>query len=267
MTRSEIISLVRAHARNNLHRGDGYWQWVPNATDDEIMIVVGKSRAERQVIGKCADPQYQALLSKAPNSKLAAVASIKVTPQPHVNIADVVFTVSKQTDHSDQCDIKSVTPQIATVLLELVRQYPYAPDHLQSYYRGVLKWMVRYLERFVEPRVSKAAQKEANARNIGDLRQYGWRDWDKQATKMKDPGRKTFHWEHATQGSDMIKSILALKNPTATSIAAVLETITIAWITKDENSKLTHRNRRNWMEDYKRAGIELNPSPYAPAEI
>ena len=162
--------------------------------------------------------------------------------------AHIAAPTPKSVKKSTSLEIQEAAPDIAKAVLEIVLQYPSAPDDLQSYYRGVLNWMMRLLEHFVEPRVSKAAQKEADARGIGELRQYRWRDWRKQVTLMRDPGRKTFHWEHSTPASDMIKSILAQKTPTAKSIAAVLETITIAWITKDENSRLTHRNRHNWID-------------------
>ena len=59
MEKKAKVKLVRDHARNNLHRRDGYWLWVINATDDYILSVIGERQTKRGIIGKCADPQWR----------------------------------------------------------------------------------------------------------------------------------------------------------------------------------------------------------------
>jgi len=113
--------------------------------------------------------------------------------------------------------IHDVAPQIAEAMLPMVRQYPTAPHPLQRYYYTSLKWMARHLESFVEPQASVAAQKRADEMGLGDLRRYRWLD---QPSRMKDIGRQIFHWEHATQTSDIVKQLLRLPDPIVEAIAS-----------------------------------------------
>jgi len=118
--------------------------------------------------------------------------------------------------------------------------------------------MARHLESFVEPRSSRAAQALADEIGLGDLRQYRWLD---QPSKMRDLGRRLFHWEHATQTSDLVKALLRLEEPTVEAIAVVLRSTTIAWITKKEDARLPLGERPDWQAAYDAAGIKLLPLP------
>jgi hypothetical protein len=155
-------------------------------------------------------------------------------------------------------DIANAAPHIARAILDMVRQYRHSDEALQRYYYVSLKWMARHLEAFVAPRVSIAAHALADQEGLGDLHRYRWLD---QPSKMKDLGREKFHWEHATQTSDVVKAILAIEEPSAECIAAVLRTMTIVWVTKKENKALPSGARNDWEQTYREAGIELLPRP------
>jgi hypothetical protein len=156
----------------------------------------------------------------------------------------------------DLLSLRDAAPHIAQAMSEMVRQYKGASPALKKYYHVSLKWMARELEQFAMPRVSVAAQVLANETALGDLRRYQWRD---QPTKMKDPQRKTFHWEHVLPVSDIVKRLVELPDPTPEAIASVLTDAQVAWITKEENKRLPRSGRANPLECYKQARIELLP--------
>ncbi len=106
--------------------------------------------------------------------------------------------------------------------------------------------------------VSKAAQAEADRRGLGDLRSYGWHD---QRTKMRDPERVTFAWEHFWPVRELRVALEALENPTERRVRAILRRASIAWILKVEDRELTRLRFGSRRPDppaaYRKAGIEL----------
>lgn len=159
--------------------------------------------------------------------------------------------------------IDDCAADIARVIAEIARQHPIAEQALQTYYYIILKWMMRHLEDFITPLVSEEAQRKADKMGLGDLRRYRWRH---QPRRMRDPKREIFHWEHATQTSDMAKAVIRLTPPSPDNIAAVLRTITVVWITKRENKKLPPGERPDWRSAYEQAGIKLLPYPLERGE-
>lgn len=79
--------------------------------------------------------------------------------------------------------------------------------------------------------------------------------WGYQVVRMKDRGRKIFHWEHVVQVSDLTNDILALSNLEANEVAKLLNTTQVAWILKDENARLPIGRRPNPAKAYAEAGI------------
>jgi len=73
---------------------------------------------------------------------------------------------------------------------------------------------------------------------------------------MRDPNRAIFYWEHVLPVRNIVKGVLSQN--TAEGIVEVLLTAEVAWILREENKRLTHKNRLNPREDYARAGIVLD---------
>ncbi|PSC05937.1 hypothetical protein SLNSH_06050 [Alsobacter soli] len=138
----------------------------------------------------------------------------------------------------------------------MVGAYRSSPAPVQEHFYFVLKHAARDLERFVVPRVSRAAQAQADEDGIGALRHYHWLD---QTGAMKDPERAIYHWEHVVPAADIVKALLALEAPTVAQIAEILKTAQIAWILKHEDRKLVPSNRPDPEAIYRAAGIELMP--------
>ncbi|WP_243372265.1 hypothetical protein [Microvirga solisilvae] len=145
---------------------------------------------------------------------------------------------------------------VADAMLPMVEQMRglQRDDSLSKYYRYSLKWMVRGLENFVMPHASVNAMKKAEELDIGDIRRFRWSD---QTSKMMDPKREIFHWEHVVQVSDIVNAITQLHDPHREAIAYELKKAKIAWILKSENKKLIHKVRP--IDAYERAGIDLLP--------
>ncbi|WP_114944803.1 hypothetical protein [Microvirga calopogonii] len=117
-----------------------------------------------------------------------------------------------------------------------------------------MRWVARDLENFVIPMVSAAAQDRAIQMGLPDLRQFRWND---QKSRMSDPNREIFHWEHYTPVSNIVAGLIKITTPDLESIAEVLRTARVAWILKEENARLSHRSRKDPAADYARAGITL----------
>lgn len=154
----------------------------------------------------------------------------------------------------DFLHIDEVAPRIAKVILGMLQDYPTSPARLQRHYRETLKWTARDLENFVLPCASVRAQEMAKSMGIPDIRQFRWGD---QATKMKDPTRTIFHWEHVYPVKNIVQGLLRLEAPSSNDIATVLRKAKIAWILKSENSRLEHHKRDDPDQDYAQAGILL----------
>ena len=127
--------------------------------------------------------------------------------------------------------------------------------------KRLLKYMIDRLLRMAgtyQPRTASVnAQKQADELGIGDLRRF---DWGDQPVRMKDPGRKIFHFEHTIPMNNIVESIL--ESNCETSIRSHIMKIKIAWILKEEDRLLTKGIDGSWKskrpEDaYKRLNIQL----------
>jgi hypothetical protein len=101
---------------------------------------------------------------------------------------------------------------------------------------------------------------------IGDLPQF---HWDHQTGKMRDHGRKVFHWEHMVPVGQLREELLAPAVVTTSDVKRVIRKARVAWILKSEDKKLTEKGVRNLRSenpelDYQSVGIELG-LPRAPA--
>lgn len=94
---------------------------------------------------------------------------------------------------------------------------------------------------------------------IAPIERFRWAD---QPRRMKDPGRKIFHWEHTLPVSDLKAELLALQAPDVPAVLAVLTKSEVAWILKTENerlnaAKLRTRRRNGGLAAYEQVGIAL----------
>lgn len=109
-----------------------------------------------------------------------------------------------------------------------------------------------------QPRTASVnAQKRADELGIGDLRRF---DWGDQPSRMKDPGRKIFHFEHVNPLNNIVESIL--KSKCETAIRSHIMKIKIAWILKEEDRLLTKGIGGSWRskrpdDAYERLNIQL----------
>ena len=164
-------------------------------------------------------------------------------------------------DASDQpivekIPLKDALPFLAPVILALCEQYHKAPKDVQWALRASLALTIRNCERYVVPRVSVAAHEKATELGLADLRTMSWRD---QRTKMKDPDRSIFHFEHIVPVFDICQRILALSNPTTEAIEELVAKSAVAWILKTEDAKLPRTKRQNPYAIYASRQIELLP--------
>ena len=140
-------------------------------------------------------------------------------------------------------------PSIKTISSQSM-EYKYHHEHL--------KLLVRHMERFiVRRRVSTKAQRRATEMGIGDLSNYAWHA---QTRKMKDPGRKIFHFEHVKPCAQIRDEILALENSDIDEIESILRTSDIAWILKTEKQFLDKKHKSYRADPYEcfhDSGIEL----------
>lgn len=149
-------------------------------------------------------------------------------------------------------EITEAAPRIAEAIMPMVRQYPECPPGLQFHYETVLDRMARDLENFIRPRASVAALKKAEAMGFPDIRQF---HWTQQRGRMCDRDREIFHWEHVVPCANIVRDVLS--KDTVEGITQVLLSAEVAWILKEEDDRLTHRNRGDPRADYERAGIVL----------
>lgn len=151
-------------------------------------------------------------------------------------------------------NLARAAPFIAEAIVDLLRRYKTSPPDVQSTLAMMLGWMARGLESFVVPGASRAAQRLADELELGDLTRFRWRD---QRGLMKDPERGVFHWEHVMPVSDTVKALLALEDPTPSTIVPILMRTEIAWILKIEDKRLPRKDRPDPRAAYVAAGIEL----------
>jgi predicted transcriptional regulator len=151
-------------------------------------------------------------------------------------------------------------PSIAATIKQLLSDFDGATAAYQSYQKNNLKMMCRWLEKFITPRISKAAAIRANELGIGfeTLRDT---NWFQQKTVLKDPKRDIFHLEHIVPVKKLAKEILDARKEPIEKIVEILLSSEIAWILKCEDDELTKRKfrstRNNPMECYRICGIEL----------
>ena len=109
-----------------------------------------------------------------------------------------------------------------------------------------------------QPRTASVnAQKRADELGIGDLRRF---DWGDQPGKMKDKGRKIFHFEHVTPMNVIVNDII--ESNCETAIKSHIMKIKIAWILKEEDRLLTKGINGSWRskrpsDAYKILNIQL----------
>jgi hypothetical protein len=147
-----------------------------------------------------------------------------------------------------------VAPILARVCGALAVEYHAASPVLQWHLRESLKLLVRHMEIYVQPAVSRRAAARARDMGLPDLRKMRWAD---QPKRMNDPGRKIFHFEHVVRVADMVDDILSLSPPEAPAIENILRSATIAWILKEEDRSLPPGRRVDPRATYATVGIEL----------
>ena len=146
---------------------------------------------------------------------------------------------------------------VITSLLQLLKG-PASPA-AHRWAQTSLAHACRHVEYFLVPRVSEAAHAKAVALGIAPLERYRWAD---QRSRMKDPGRKVFHWEHMVPVSDLQAELRKLQTPDLPSVGAVLSKAQVAWILKSENerldkAKLRYGRANGGLAAYKQVGIRL----------
>jgi hypothetical protein len=150
--------------------------------------------------------------------------------------------------------IADAARHLAPVCLAITEQHRQTFGTLKSHLKVSLKWLVRDLERYVHPKVSAAALEKAHEMGIKNLRMMQYRD---QPHRMKDVGRKIFHWEHVTRVADLSDAILTMPEPTCQEIEEIIRGTVVAWILKKEDERLPPGPRANPFAIYKAAGIDL----------
>lgn len=154
-----------------------------------------------------------------------------------------------------------ITKQLAPQFEALLRAYhDTARRDVRIWLSSLLGHACRELEDFIEPKVSVKAQERARQMGLGDLRRF---HYDHQDTKMKDPNRRVFHWEHFVPVSLLKRRLMALPDPSAAAILPVLAIAEIAWIVKEEDAELRRLGFGSDREDpvaaYSAAKIEFEP--------
>jgi hypothetical protein len=148
---------------------------------------------------------------------------------------------------------------LATTTVFLLREHRACPH---KYSKSVLHLLLDTLCRHAELQhlyVSRAAQREADRRKLGKLGDY---TWYQQTTKMRDKGRKVFHWDRFMTVKEMRNALLNLDRPTVQHVRAILRRASAAWILKKEDRKLNklgfRADRRNPRAAYRKARIQLS---------
>lgn len=142
-------------------------------------------------------------------------------------------------------------------LLEVLSNQPNSP--LRKWAISCVAHACRHLEYLIVPLVSQAAFDKASAMGLLPLEKYAWAD---QPTRMKDPGRKIFHFEHLVPVSDLVTQLIDLKPPTSVAIACVLRKANVAWILKSEDERLNRaglrsRRKAGGFSAYRQVSIKL----------
>ena len=153
------------------------------------------------------------------------------------------------------------TELVVKTMTDLVSSYHSTNDETeQKWIKNLIQQGCRKLEDFITPRVSVKAQELADEMGIGDLSQYGWSD---QKSKMKDPDRSLFHFEHVLTVSDLVDRLLNLgDSPSYESVKSIIEKADVAWILKSEDQLLNEKGFKiqrpeNPLDAYEVCGIEL----------
>lgn len=149
---------------------------------------------------------------------------------------------------------------IARSMKELLSDYDTGSGAYREYQRSTLTMMCRWLEKFIIPHVSESAEVEAKSIGI-DAKALRTVKWSQQVRKLKDPGRKKFHFEHFVTVKDLTDQVIRFRNQSVNEIAALLLSADIAWITKCEDKKLTKNkfgsHRPNPQTAYNACGIKF----------
>lgn len=150
---------------------------------------------------------------------------------------------------------------VAKTLTSLVSfSHSTVDEREQRWVKNLIQLGCRKLEDFITPNVSVKAQAKADQMEVGQLSQYGWLD---QKSKMNDPDRSIFHFEHILTVADLVDRLLKLgSEPSVDSVNAVIEKAAVAWILKSEDQLLNekgYKNKRpeNPLDAYEVCGIEL----------
>lgn len=147
---------------------------------------------------------------------------------------------------------------LADTAHHLLRQRAKAGAIARRSLDSLLGHLCREVEDLAPRNVSVAAMQQATGRGLGDLRRF---HWDDQIKGMGDAGRATFHWDHFVPVSVLRRALLEEREPTSARCAEILRTARIAWITKDEDRRLTKLGFRHLRPDpeaaYRDASIEL----------
>lgn len=148
----------------------------------------------------------------------------------------------------------------AAVLLEIVNVVrAHESDELRRWALHTLDHACRQLECFVRPEVSVGAAAAAAKLGLNDLTHYTWHD---QVSRMGDPGRQIFHWEHVLPVAEVKRRLLDPSIQTVEQVLAIIKFVDIAWILKDEDLALTakgfsHRRPDNPWDAYSSANIAM----------
>ncbi len=161
-------------------------------------------------------------------------------------------------------DIQEVVP-ILRALVELHQKANRENrEELKVWSDYALHWSCRRLEAFLtEVKASKAAKAKAAKMKIGDIGHYSWDDQTKKK-KMRDAGRKIFHYEHVYPVSQLRYALLALDSPTDEQVFALVKKMDVAWILKEECELLDKNGYRSERPDedlwrpFRELGIEIN---------
>jgi hypothetical protein len=175
--------------------------------------------------------------------------------------------------------IMEVNENVIDTVYSLLASYHKTPQNDDKTRRWIknytLSCAIRYLEQFCQPKISKGAKAKAKELyeqgKISDANiDLSKCDWDDQRTKMGDPDRDVFHYEHVYPVSQLRDKLIELSDPERTEgkirdeIKNELKKVEIAWITIEENGRLDakgYRSQRptNPLDAYNEVNIELLP--------
>ncbi len=118
--------------------------------------------------------------------------------------------------------------------------------------KRILNWIIREYKGKIN---LYASQKAISLTKGKDLSEYNWKDQVKSIEKggLGDAGRKKLHIEHILPISQIIKNLFNAKTKDEDEIEKILNEISVAWITKEEQKELDKKNKIN-------RGINLDES-------